>query len=160
VSGASDHMTKARELLNNLTKRDSWVHVELGDDAKYVVKGEGTILFQLESEGSFDAQDVLYVPGLKKNLLLVHAMEDMGFSLTFQRWKVFICQEKFIPDMTVVVGVREGTLYRVSGNLIHALVHDNDNLCEILHRRLGNLHYREFMILRGNVTGLPKFNVE
>jgi hypothetical protein len=29
--------------------------VELGDDAKYAVKGEGTILFQLESGGSLEA---------------------------------------------------------------------------------------------------------
>jgi len=34
---------------------DLGIRVELGDDAKYVVKGEGTILFRLESEGSFDA---------------------------------------------------------------------------------------------------------
>jgi hypothetical protein len=29
--------------------------VELGDDAQYAVKGEGTILFQLESSGSLEA---------------------------------------------------------------------------------------------------------
>jgi hypothetical protein len=48
-SGASRHMTEARELFNSLTETDSGIHVELGDDAKYAVKGEGTILFQLES---------------------------------------------------------------------------------------------------------------
>jgi hypothetical protein len=53
--------------------------VELGDDAKYAVKGEGTILFQLESGGSFEAHDVLYVLGLKKNFLSVSVMEDRGF---------------------------------------------------------------------------------
>jgi hypothetical protein len=31
----------------------------------------------------------------------------------------------------VVVGVREGTLYRLQGNPIQALVHDSDNLCEL-----------------------------
>jgi hypothetical protein len=35
-------------------ERGSGVHVELGGDAKYAVKGEGTIFFQLESKGSFD----------------------------------------------------------------------------------------------------------
>jgi hypothetical protein len=43
------NMTEARELFNSLTEKDSRIHVELGDDAKYAVKGEGTILFQLES---------------------------------------------------------------------------------------------------------------
>ena len=64
-------------------ERGSKVHVELGDDAKYAVKGEGAVTFQRESRGSFDAHDVLHVPGLKKNLLLVSAMEDMGFVVTF-----------------------------------------------------------------------------
>jgi hypothetical protein len=49
--------------------------VELGDDAKSAVKGEGTVLFQLESRGSFDAHDVLYVPGLKKKLLSISSIE-------------------------------------------------------------------------------------
>jgi hypothetical protein len=50
-------MTEVRELFNSLTEKDSGINVELGDDAKYAVKGEGTILFQLESGGSFEAQD-------------------------------------------------------------------------------------------------------
>jgi hypothetical protein len=84
-SGASCHMTKARDLFINLKERDSDVHVELGDDAKYAVKGEGTFTFHLESGGSLDAHDVLYVLGLKKNLLLVLAIEDMHFPVAFQR---------------------------------------------------------------------------
>jgi hypothetical protein len=41
-------MTKAHDLFRSLTKRDSYVHVYLGDDAKYAVKGEGIVTFQLE----------------------------------------------------------------------------------------------------------------
>jgi hypothetical protein len=37
---ASHHMTKAQELFNNLTKKYSGSHVELGDDAKYTMVGE------------------------------------------------------------------------------------------------------------------------
>jgi hypothetical protein len=82
-SGASRYMTEAWELFSNLIERDSDVHVELGDDAKYAVKGEGTVMFQHDSRGSFDAQKVLYVPRLKKNLLSVSAMEDRGFCFYF-----------------------------------------------------------------------------
>jgi hypothetical protein len=59
--------------------------VELGDDTKYAVRGQGTVHFQLESGGSFDAQEVLFVPGLKKNLLSISVMEDKGYIVTFQR---------------------------------------------------------------------------
>jgi len=70
-SGASRHMKKSHELFSSLKKKDSRIHVELGDDAKYEVKGEGTILFQLESSDSLETWDVLYVRGLKNNMLTV-----------------------------------------------------------------------------------------
>jgi hypothetical protein len=47
--------------------------------SKYAVKGEGTILFQLEVGGSLESRDVLDVPRLQNNLFLVSVMEDMGF---------------------------------------------------------------------------------
>jgi hypothetical protein len=96
-------------------EKDSGTHVELGDDAKYAVKGEGTILFQLESGGLLEAQDVLYVPKLKKNLLSVSVLEDRGFFIMFKKGKVLIRLEGAIPDTTMNIGVREGKLYRLQG---------------------------------------------
>jgi hypothetical protein len=110
-SGASHHMTSARELFTNLMEQDSGVHVELCNDAKYVVKGVGTILFQLESSSSLEVKDVLYVPGLKKNLLAVVVMEDNGFVVEFQKGQALIKPEGSIPNTTQVIGVREGNLY-------------------------------------------------
>jgi hypothetical protein len=60
----------------------------------------------------------------------------------------------------MVIGVREGTLYMLQGNSVQALVHDNDNLCELWLRRLGHLHYRDFMITWGIVIGLLEFSIE
>jgi hypothetical protein len=98
----------------------------------------------------FDAQDVLYVPGLKHKLLSVSSMEDMGFSINLQRGKVLICLEKAIPEITLFIGVREGTLYRLQEKLVQISVHENDNLCEIWYKRLGNLHYRAFSLTFNN----------
>jgi hypothetical protein len=84
-SGASSHMTPTRELFTNLMEQDSGLHVELGNDAKYAIKRVGTISFQLESGSSLEVKDVLYVPRLRKNLLLVSIMEDKGFVVKFQK---------------------------------------------------------------------------
>jgi hypothetical protein len=48
-------MTEAQELFSSLTKKDLGTYVELGDDARYAVKGEGHILFQLVSSGSLES---------------------------------------------------------------------------------------------------------
>ena len=54
-SVASRHMTEARELFNNFLEDDSDLHVELGNEAKYAIRGQGTMQFQLKLGGSFDA---------------------------------------------------------------------------------------------------------
>jgi len=87
-------MIEAWEIFIILIESDSDVHVELGDDARYEVKGEGIVTFHLKSWGSLDAHDVLYIPGLKKNFILVLAMEERVFSINFQRGKVLIFLEK------------------------------------------------------------------
>jgi hypothetical protein len=58
---------------------------------------------------------VLYVPRLKKNLLSVSIMEDMGFVVIFQRGQVLIHLEGASPDTVVRIGVRERNLYRLHG---------------------------------------------
>jgi hypothetical protein len=73
-SGASCYMIEAREKFSSMMEKNSRIHVDLGDNSKYVVKGEGTILLQLESGGSLETHDVIYVPGLKKNMIPVSFM--------------------------------------------------------------------------------------
>jgi hypothetical protein len=153
-------LTSTQELFTSLTEQDLGVHVELGNDAKYAVKGVGTILFQLESSSSLEVKDVLYVLGLKKNLLAVLVMEDNGFVVEFQKGQALIKPEGSIPNTTQVIGVREGNLYMWRGDPVQALVHNSDNLCELWHRRMGHLHYRALSTLREIVTSLPDFSIE
>ena len=77
-NGASRYMTSARELFSSLTKDISRVQVKLGDDAKYPIEGVGTIPFQLWLGNSLDLDNVLFVPGLKKDLLSILIMEYKG----------------------------------------------------------------------------------
>jgi hypothetical protein len=64
------------------------------------------------------------------------------------------------PDTTQVIGVREGNLYRLQGEPVRALVHNNDSLCELWHKRMGHLHHMALPILREIVIGLLEFRVE
>jgi hypothetical protein len=112
-SGASGHMTSARQLFSSLKKQDLGVHHEIGDDAKYPIAGVGTIPFQLKSSNSLDFDNVLFVPGLKKNLLSVSFMEDKGFVVEFKNQQILIMPKDSSPNIAQVTRVREGNLCRL-----------------------------------------------
>ena len=80
-------MTGYREHLTELVEKESHLHVVLGDNARYIVKGVGTS-FQLDSDILLQLSEVLYVPGMKRNLVSVSALEDKGYKVTFSERKV------------------------------------------------------------------------
>jgi hypothetical protein len=81
-SGASRHMTGVREHLTDLTQIGD-LEVVLGDDRVVKAVGSGTISFQRESQPPMLLRDVLYVPGLKKNLISVSTIEERGYEVLF-----------------------------------------------------------------------------
>jgi hypothetical protein len=70
------------------------------------VKGVGCVRFQLESGGSLEVAEVLFVLELKVSLLLVSTLEDEGYGVVFEHGHVFIYLEGATLDATTVLGVR------------------------------------------------------
>lgn len=67
---------------------------------------------------------MLYVLGLKKNLLSSSFMGDKGYAVTFWKGQVFIFLEGSSLDTAMRIGVREGNLYKLQGKPVQELVHD------------------------------------
>jgi hypothetical protein len=76
-------MTGVREHLTDLTEMGN-VEVVLGDDREVKVVGSGTVSFQRESLPPMTLKEVLYVPGLKKNLVSVSTIEEKGYEVLFR----------------------------------------------------------------------------
>jgi hypothetical protein len=114
-SGASCHMSRSHKSLTSLTKENSRLQVELGDNVEYVVKGVGTTSFQLKSKKPLKMSEVLYVPGLKKNLLTILAMEDRGYAVAFVYGKVLAWPRGLSLESTKVIGTHDGSLYKLIG---------------------------------------------
>jgi len=127
---------------------------------KYAVRGLGKTSFQLETGDRLHMSNVLYVPGLKKNLLSISASEDKGYRVAFVDGHVLAWPKESSIDSAGVIGVREGGLYKLTGKLLQALVHDSTNLSELWHRRFAHLHYRALPALPKMVTGILKLQVE
>jgi hypothetical protein len=83
-SGASSHMSGVRENFTDLRDLEIRLEIVLGDDTIVRVVGCGTISFQRELMSPLVFRDVLYVPGLKKNLVSVSSIQDRGFEVSFR----------------------------------------------------------------------------
>jgi hypothetical protein len=59
-----------------------------------------------------------------------------------------------------VIGVQENNLYRLTIQLVQALLHDTINLSELSHRRPAHIHYRALLALGKMGTGLPEIHVQ
>ena len=84
-SGASFHMIENRDLFSDLEEKDLQQNIEFGDDRRYSATDIGTVTFQRECGFPTKLTDVLYVPGLRKNLVLVAVLEDHGYDVIFRK---------------------------------------------------------------------------
>jgi hypothetical protein len=107
--------------------------------------------------------NVLYVPGMKKNLISVSTLQDRGLEVTFRGSEVLIHPRGSSLASGQVIGVREGTLFRLLFQPLHALAVSSDNnrqLCELWYRRMAHLHHGALGGLREVVTEVPQINIE
>jgi hypothetical protein len=76
-------MTGYEDSLSNLIHKDSPHKVKLGDDYQYPIKGVGEPSYKLNSGKPMKMKEVLYVLGLKKNLLSISSLDENGFRVAF-----------------------------------------------------------------------------
>ena len=76
-------MTGFKESFEKLFKHNSPHKVKLGDYYQYPIKGSGESSYKLEYGKSMKMKDVLFLPGLKKNLLSISALDAKGMRVSF-----------------------------------------------------------------------------
>ena len=97
--------------------------VKLGDDYKYLIKGSGEASYTIDSDKSLKIKEVLYVPGLKKNLLSISSLDANGMRVSFFDGQVLMCPKRKTIDDATVIGEQDRGLYKLKGQPEQALVH-------------------------------------
>ena len=69
-------------------------------------------------------KNVLFVPGLKKNLLSIFALDAKGMRVAFVDGQVLMLPKGKTFDDAIVNGEQEGGIYKLKGQPDQALVHD------------------------------------
>ena len=72
-----------KEYFVKLSKHNSPHKVKLRDDYQYPIKGSGESSYKLDSGKSIKMKYVLFVPGLKKNILSISALDAKGMRVAF-----------------------------------------------------------------------------
>ena len=107
-----------------LSEHESPHKLKLGDDYQYPIKGSGESSYKLESGKYMKIKDVLFVPGLKKNLLSISALDAKGIRVAFVYGQVLMWPKGKTIDDAVMIGEQEGGPYKLKVQPQQTLVHD------------------------------------
>jgi hypothetical protein len=124
-------MTGFKQNIVNYRDKKFNVKVELVNNDTYAIKGIGSTSFHLQSGNVFHIEEILYVPGLKKNLISVAVLESKGYTIAFSKGKAFMWPSNESMSSTMTIRAQEGGLYKVTGQVIQALAHEMINPCEL-----------------------------
>ena len=103
--------------------------------------------------------DILYVPGLKKNLLSISALDKKGFKVAILDGEILMWPKGKTLEDVVVIGV-EGGLYKLKGHSEAAMLHDITSPCELWHKRLAHLNYKALPYVSEAMTGIPDMKID
>jgi len=98
-------MTGHSNQLKTLSKGKSAYSVELGDNKSYPVKGIGSTSIKLKDGSKIHLNNILFVPGLHKNLFSISSLEDKGDRVAFIDGKVVVWGKDSSIDQAKVIGI-------------------------------------------------------
>ena len=103
-------------------------------------------------------KEVLYVHGLKKNLLSISALDKKGFRVAFIDGQVLMWPKGKKIEDAVVIGEEEGGMYKLKGNSETTFVHESTDPSELWHRRFS--HIKALPHVKKVVMGLPDMKIK
>jgi hypothetical protein len=114
-SGASCHMTGIWRIFLSISETGPDRLVESEGGMARAVRRVGRVIFQLEFGELLVVDGVMFVPGIRVNLLSVSALADAGYATLFKSGHIFIYREGADPVKPRLIGDRIDRLYIVRG---------------------------------------------
>jgi hypothetical protein len=162
-SGASVHMTCNKNWYANFKETHNGANIYLGDDRTHQIKGYGDIHVTLLNGTVRHIRNVVYVPGIKKNLISVSTITDRNLKVEFFK-NYCIVKDLLDHFQTVATGVRAGGLYKldVTSKAHHALTSTTMPIEILWHQRYGHINHPDLLLLqkKNMVEGFPMLKNE
>ncbi|MCO5601069.1 hypothetical protein L7F22_055186 [Adiantum nelumboides] len=158
-SGASRHITSRKDLFCSLDAAPTGKKVTCANNASYPIKGVGKILITISDGSDLCLPDVLYVPGIKKNLLSVSSLAKNGLRVIFEDDRCIVRDQENGYSL-ITTGTLENGLFVLDHyeNQIQACIEEIKTQAmqdaELWHARFGHVGYGSLMTLqRHNMDG-------
>ena len=152
-------MTRKKQTLSRLEENKSPQKLILGDDYQYPIKGIGESSYKLDSRTSMKMKEVLYVPGLKKNLLSISALDKKGYRVDFIDGQVLMWSKGKTLEYAMVIG-EEGGQYKLKGHAETSLFHETTSSSELWNMGITRINCKAFPYVSKVVTELPYLKID
>lgn len=152
-SGCSSHMTGDKSKFVKIEKHEGGA-VKFGNNEGAEIRGKGTVSLL---DGKIKATDVLYVKGLKHNLLSVCKICDKGNDVIFKRTLVEIRKEG--TGKLIASGIRtSGNLYTLTEGIENICLMSQEDTNWLWHKRLGHICFGNLVKIsrKDAVRDLPR----
>ena len=146
-SGATNHVARERVTFveyRRVPAGNKWIYV--GNNARVEVKGVGTCKLNLRGGRVLFLHDVLYAPEIRRNLVSVTCLLDLGYCINFYSRSVELKIDSvsigygFLTNGFMVLDVEPDVNYAIDGCFSNiALTSDADITDEVWHARLGHI---------------------
>ncbi|MCO5611034.1 hypothetical protein L7F22_065284 [Adiantum nelumboides] len=158
-SGASRHITSRKDLFCSLDAAPAGKKVTCANNASNPIKGVSKILITISEGSDLCLPDVLYVPGIKKNLLSVSSLAMNGLRVIFEDDRCIVRDQENGYSL-ITTGTLENGLFVLDcyEKQIQACIAETKTQAmqdvELWHARFGHVGYGSLMTLqRHNMDG-------
>ncbi|MCO5562965.1 hypothetical protein L7F22_016601 [Adiantum nelumboides] len=147
------HITSRKDFFCSLDAAPAGKKVTCANNASYPIKGVGKILITISDGSDLCLPDVLYVPGIKKNLLSVSSLAKNGLRVIFEDDRCIV-RDRENGYSLITTGTLENGLFVLDRyeKQIQACIAETKTQAmqdaELWHARFGHVGYGSLMTLQ------------
>ena len=143
-SDASNHMTNHGEWFNDVKNLEKLGYVEIGDDTTHPIAQVGKVPLAMQNGRIKYLSDVLHVPNITMNLVLVGQMVEQGWQVRFNPDGCFV-EDLKNQCRLVVKEKRNGKMFTLDVDIVEvqAIMFAHGSIItdiEIWHKRIGHVN--------------------
>ncbi|CAH9133317.1 unnamed protein product, partial [Cuscuta epithymum] len=161
-SGCSNHMTGDMTKLENINKYEGRRVVVTANNSKLPIThvGQTKITPRFNAE-QVELQDVMHVPGMKKNLLSVSQLTRSGKYVVFGPDYVKVYRHLQENEEPIMEGRRVESIYVMSAQTAYVDKTRKNETPDLWHARLGHVSYKKLKVMmkKEMLKGLPKLEI-